>query len=58
MKLFSANSWGKHICLFIAFLITQSNGFSQVDANGFHTFIPDPPNPPMLVNDFAQALCH
>lgn len=56
MKLFSANSWGKHICLFIAFLITQSNGFSQVDANGFHTFIPDPPNPPMLVNDFGDML--
>ncbi|MBK8686206.1 MAG: TPM domain-containing protein [Bacteroidetes bacterium] len=56
MKLFSANSWGKHVLLFIAFLITNSNGFSQVDANGFHTFIPDPPNPPMLVNDFGDML--
>lgn len=56
MKLFSANSWGKHVWLFIAFLITNSNGFSQVDANGFHTFIPDPPNPPMLVNDFGDML--
>jgi uncharacterized protein len=27
-----------------------------VDANGFHTFIPDPPNPPMLVNDFGDML--
>jgi uncharacterized protein len=56
MKLFSANSWHKFHFLFFFFLISCLEGFSQVDANGFHTFIPSPTNPPMLVNDFGDML--
>lgn len=56
MKLFSANSRYKlHLLLFF-FLISCIEGISQVDADGFHTFIPSPTNPPKLVNDFGDML--